>query len=336
MFDSQWLDIAIGAVFVWFLLALSVTAINEALARVLAMRSKQLWQWLHQMLDGTQKIQSVVGSAFTLWKWGGRPATSAPGVGASFTHKLYATETMQALETRTADTKPTHISNIPATVFSQALIELTDPQVGDNADQIVGRLIGAAPGPLKDKLSAMWASADHEMSAFTTAVEAWFDAQMARLSAIYKAQLRIILTIIGVLIAIFGYGAGLRTDSVDLIARLQSDSALRQVVVNAASQSVQSDLSKAGCPSGPNTQHNQTVTDCQILGASKLQNIGLVIKSDQTNSATFGTRLGYIFSHWRAILGVLITGLAISFGSTFWFDVLRKLVGIRNATQTAT
>ena len=52
MFDSQWLDIAIGVVFVWFLLALSVTAINEALARFFSLRSKQLWKALHQMLDG--------------------------------------------------------------------------------------------------------------------------------------------------------------------------------------------------------------------------------------------------------------------------------------------
>ena len=40
---SSWLDIAIGVAGVWFLLAVFVSAINELIVRILALRSKQLW-----------------------------------------------------------------------------------------------------------------------------------------------------------------------------------------------------------------------------------------------------------------------------------------------------
>src|SRR4051794_30986098 len=109
MFNSQWLDIAIGVVFVWFLLALTVTAINEALTRILAMRSRQLWQWLHQILDGQQNVTSIWRNAFTLWRKSKdtRPTTTTLAANASFSHKLYATKTVHALETRTANGKKT-------------------------------------------------------------------------------------------------------------------------------------------------------------------------------------------------------------------------------------
>ncbi len=34
--------------------------------------------------------------------------------------------------------------------------------------------------------------------------------------------------------------------------------------------------------------------------------------------------------------GVLITGFAISFGSTFWFDILKRLVGLRRVGERRT
>jgi type IV secretory pathway VirB2 component (pilin) len=33
--------------------------------------------------------------------------------------------------------------------------------------------------------------------------------------------------------------------------------------------------------------------------------------------------------HFYAALGVIITGIAVSFGSSFWFALLQRLVGLR-------
>jgi hypothetical protein len=50
----------------------------------------------------------------------------------------------------------------------------------------------------------------------------------------------------------------------------------------------------------------------------------------------FWERLGRInvfadfWGNWRTLLGVVITAVAISFGATFWYDALRRLIGLRS------
>jgi hypothetical protein len=53
--------------------------------------------------------------------------------------------------------------------------------------------------------------------------------------------------------------------------------------------------------------------------------------SGPSAGAGLGERLGFLlpWRHWLAFLGVLITGVAISFGSTFWYGVLKRVVGFR-------
>jgi hypothetical protein len=60
------------------LLALGVTAINEGIARVLSLRSKQLWKALHQMVDGQEETTSPFRSAFWLWTCKWRPKSPVP------------------------------------------------------------------------------------------------------------------------------------------------------------------------------------------------------------------------------------------------------------------
>src|SRR5258706_85200 len=134
MISSQWLDIAIGVAFAWFLFALTVTAINEGLSRILATRSKQLWKALRQMLDGEELPTSLTRNALNVALWSRRPknanapdAAAEPAelaAAATITEKLYRTKTVQALETRTGNDKKTRISRLPAQVFSQALMEI--------------------------------------------------------------------------------------------------------------------------------------------------------------------------------------------------------------------
>ena len=85
MLNSQWLDIATGVVLTWFLFALGVSAVNEGLAKILAVRSKQLWAALRQMLDGTEKPQGIlrnlVGMPRQARPSSPYPAANAPNVG---------------------------------------------------------------------------------------------------------------------------------------------------------------------------------------------------------------------------------------------------------------
>jgi hypothetical protein len=337
MFDSNWIDIAIGVVFVWFVFALFVTLVNESITRLLALRSKQMWQALNQLLDGNQKSKTLIRSALTLPFFSGRPADPDPARASTNTEKLYATSTIQGMENRTLASKKTRISNIPTQVFSQALIELGVREAGANGT--ISDFVTQVPDtvPLGPQLKAIWNSVNNDVKEFRVQVERWFDGQMTRLSAAYKARVRYFLVPLGIIVAIVGFGFGLRTDALALVGDVQHDQNFRALVVGAATSATRDDLAKVGCPKDtPEEGNGPGRTRCEIDGVAKLSKINLVLQTDAASPKDdFAARLGVLFSHWRTLVGVLITGLAISFGSTFWFDALRRLVGIRSGSGTA-
>ena len=336
MFNSEWLDIAISVVLVWFLFALVVSAVNEGVVRLLAIRSKQLWRALAQMLDGSESPTGLLRNVAGLPAWKSRPANPHPGGGSPVTDKLYATAAIQALENRTRPDQPTRIHDIPATVFSQSLLELTLSAHGEGPiDKIKSYVDGLGDIPLKAHLQVLLATANNDVNQFRAGVERWFNGQMSRLSAIYRAQVRIILALLGILVAVAGFGLGLRSDALRLVSDLQHDRDLRTLVVGAATDAANSDLAKAGgCD--PATAPNRAA--CQLKGVSTLKNINLSFHdSTPTASAPLGQRFGFLlpWRHWRAFVGVLITGVAISFGSSFWYNILKRLVGLRGTGQAS-
>jgi len=345
MFDSEWLDIAISVVMIWFLLALVVSTINEGVVRVLAIRSKQLWKALGQLLEGTDPPAGVLRNLKSLPTWHGRPASPTAGANASLTAKLYATKTIQGLEPRTEAHQKTRIDNIPPPIFAHALLEMASPH-GAQPMARIRAYINALPaaGPLKPQLETVLATANGDVNQFRAGVERWFAGQMKRLTAIYRAQIRVILIAIGLGVAIGGFAVGLRTDSLRLISDLQHDRNLRTLVVGAATETAHKDLAKEGCQASSPTTATTTVATkpgtagCELAGVQKLKSVDLSFH-DPAPPATgsLGNRLGFLlpWRHWHATVGVLITAIAISFGSTFWYDALKRLVGVRGGAQAA-
>jgi hypothetical protein len=332
MLNSQWLEIATGVVLVWFLFALAVSAVNEALAKAFALRSKQLWSALRQMLDGSESPQGILRSVVGL-PARSRPASPYPAANAPVSARLYATKTLQALEIRSKPSQKTRIEHIPATVFSHALIELAlvaSSDAGTGPIAQVGTYIDGLPaGPLRSQLQAVLFAAGTDIAQFRNGVEGWFDGQMTRLSRLYRAQVHVVLAFIGLGIAVLGFGFGLQSNSFELVSALQHDQNLRTVVIGAATAAAQGDLAKAGnCDLA--TDPNPAA--CQLRGVSSLNKIDFALRGDSPGSkASFVERLGFIlpWRHLTAAVGVIVTGIAISFGSSFWFALLKRLVGLR-------
>lgn len=339
MVDSEWLDIAISVALVWFVFAIAVSAVNEGLTRILALRSKQLWKALGQMLDGSDKPTGLVGNLLDLFAWHGRPMD--PQDDASVTARLYGTDTVQSVETRTGADKRTRIHFIPSQLFSQALVEAATKDAADVKQAIDDFISSDAPDSLRRQLRVLWASAGQDVSRFRHEVEDWFDGQMARLSVIYKQQVRIVLGVFGVVLAVVGFGFGLRTDAFGLVRDLQHDADFRTVVTSAGTSAASTDLANAGCrPSNTtttstmNVDAEQSTTECEIRGLALLKGIDVSLHGGgPKRTASVLGRFEYLY-HPGALVGVLVTGVAISFGSTFWYSVLQRLVGLRGGGKT--
>jgi hypothetical protein len=436
--NSKWLDIAIGVVFVWFLLSILVSVINEGINRAFSVRSKQLWMALAQIMDGEDQLKPVWRQWFAIPFFQGRPSdpsdhqndmtnlrdaeaaaiTAAPqtqqdalaaaetAVAAAQTRlaaaqaldpavpqqteaaeaalaianqqrdaarqaafdaapadtrlvldnarkamkvskALYGTQTIQAMENHKSPDRKTKIHNVPNTVFTQALIELGVKDAADS-QRSVESYLKDLPDPIGSQLRTIWATSRRDILEFRRQAEQWFDGQMARLSSLYRSQTRIVMVLLGAVVAVVGFGVGLRTDTLGLVSDLQRDANLRSAFADLGTQVSKADLqdlAEAGCPTTTTVEGDSPSFQCVARGLEAYENVDLIFDDrgagTPSDDSTFGTwwssfwgQLGDLWT-WRRLAGVVLTAVALSFGASFWYNVLRRLVGLRQGGKSA-
>lgn len=144
-------------------------------------------------------------------------------------------------------------------------------------------------------------------------VEAWFDRGMDRAAGVYKRNAKAVSLIIGVAIAI-----SLNADSLHIIDRLSRDPAIRQVISQAAEQAAIAD------PEALEAQVDSLLDELPIpLGYGSAVTLRQAASQERW----------FIPFIPRRVVGWLITGIAISMGSKFWFGLLKRVVEGKKAHQ---
>ncbi|MCA2880787.1 MAG: hypothetical protein IM446_11905 [Microcystis sp. M046S1] len=148
---------------------------------------------------------------------------------------------------------------------------------------------------------------------FQEDVENWFDQSMARASGVYKRNAKFVSFVLGFIIALAA-----NADTFHVVDRLAKDQALRESVNRTVDAIVEREK-------GELTSEVQNKIKAESdklalpIGWGKDQ---LIVQ--QSKAVLF---LGI---DWRRIAGWLISGLAISMGAGFWFDLLGKFIDIKN------
>jgi hypothetical protein len=166
------------------------------------------------------------------------------------------------------------------------------------------------PSPVKDMLLAQLAKANGDLNALRQNVAAYFDDAMDRFGGIYKRKLKAISLLIGLLLAI-----ALNADTIAVGKSLWSDAAMRAQMASAASA-----LIAQGAPHPPAAVSVQDFT-------TKLQQA-----DDQLRPLPLGWAAWpqTAFGAWAyKLIGLVLTGLALSLGAPFWFDVLSMVMNLR-------
>lgn len=159
-----------------------------------------------------------------------------------------------------------------------------------------------------------------EINQFQKEVETWFDRSMDRASGVYKRNAKGVAILIGISVAIFT-----NTDTFHLVSRLSQDSAIRSAITQSASQ-------RADFINDPEARRQIE----KLLGDASVpigwQNINQQFELlDVKDSNSEKVVLIRIWQGWKLICGWIVSGLAIAMGAPFWFDILNKLVNVRNA-----
>ena len=325
MFGSGILDVGIGVIFVYLVVGLVCTAVNEVLASAFAWRAGNLRDGVRNLLDGPNRQSAEWANKF-------------------FDHPL-----IQGLYRRGEGP-----SYIPSRTFALALTDLVLPGNAttrpSTAEELRAAIEAASCTPaLKQVLRILLDEAERSSAAgqrlrlagvldiqkldtifnqLQAHIEIWFNNSMERVSGWYKR--RVHAWTLGIAVVIV---ASLNLDSVLIARHLARDSALRAAIVAQAQQMAQEPASVLANPAAAATGSGATAVQETLARAQLLQQ-----RIGELN--TIGIPLGWPDpdgpprgASWflLKIIGLLLTAAAASLGAPFWFDVLNRFISIRSA-----
>jgi hypothetical protein len=326
MFDTSILEVAIGLTFVYLLLSLICSAVNEGIESVLKNRATDLER-------GIREIFNQEGGGELVAKFYNHPLISGLFRGP---YGRSESKDMGFGDLLTPTNLPSYI---PARNFAYTVIDLVlHPPAEPNADvarddaQAASRtpVISTAALPVSmdalrsalrrtpigdtqvgRALRALAEQAGEDVNVLRENVETWFNSAMDRVSGTYKRRTQWIIFVLGFLLTVF-----LNVNSVTIANRLTTDATLRSVVVAEAE----------GFASRPDAQKPDFEKN-----KKELQGLGLPL--GWPNGMNVVAPWNKDFRAWQnfllPLIGWLLTAAAISLGAPFWFDVLNKFMVIR-------
>lgn len=224
-------------------------------------------------------------------------------------------------------------SYIPARSFAEALIDLLVPDTaGQTTMDTIQHYIGQLPdslGTLKTSLQTLATNAGGDINRFRTSVENWYDDHMDRVSGWYKRHVAVITLAVGAVLVLL-----LNINTITIGRVLYGDSVIRSAVSTVAA--------KDAPPCQPGQGEQSCLADLQAQLAAAAQGglpigWGTVPACAAANAhCNWLEQRGLISpnggSAWQlilALIGFLITIVALTPGAQFWFGLLAKLGSLR-------
>jgi hypothetical protein len=202
MFGSYILDVAIGLIFVYMLLSLLCSTINEqVITRILSLRAKTLEDGIKNMLADPQ---------------------------GDLTKLVYENPLIMGLSQNALSEKPRKPSYIPSDLFAQAVMALNVVQTYKNTPAMQNSAIPLA-------LALLLQKANGDPAKELANIEQWYNDTMNRVSGWYKRNVQIIIFILGFVIVV-----GLNVDTLAIITNLSNDTVIRAGFVSAVQGSAAS------------------------------------------------------------------------------------------------
>lgn len=295
------IDTVVALVFVYLVLSLLCSAIQEWIAQLLGLRSTNLHERLAELITDAGALQVLdhgvmngLGSNGSLADW--------------LAAKLGWTD----------GKRPSHL---PTDRFVSAFMA-TIGQAADNGQKLQSALQAIPDPKLKQAAMALLNDAKGDVDAFRTRLAAWFDEAMATASAIYRRKVQWWLLAIGLVVTV-----ALNVDTLRVARVIFGNETLRAALVADAVQ-VAGSTADGALPA---------VSQQEIADILKTLPIGWTCPAPvapSTGALVVASSDGAVEPCWNvslpwSLLGWLITAVALSFGAPFWFDILGLAVNLR-------
>ncbi len=346
MLGSPILDVAIGMAFIYLLLSLIASAIQELLSSLVESRSANLYNGIRSLLSGDTNLLNLLYSHGLIAGLYKNPAQDFAGLGhSSFSRLRLALQPVLGIARipPPAGDEPTSDplllpAYIPARTFAIALMDLLNESKAGGSD-IMPSICKALQTPTAEgkayiALRALALRAGNDPEAFQTYLEDWYNDAMDRVSGWYKQHVQNIILIVAVLLSVT-----FNVDSVRVGRTLWIEPALRQTLNAAADVFVQhppapdASLPPSTSPGLPGQKLRSAVDAFNQVSAD----LDLPIGWHRTLPEYWNTLRRPSWDNLRsllqAVLGWLITAFALSFGAPFWFDTLNRFMIVRGTIK---
>ncbi len=320
MFGSAFLEVIIGITFVYILLSIVCSALNEMIAQVFKMRARVLKEGITRLINDDDVIEKFYKHPL-IKSLGKEPKNKDNEKGKSKDKNKYVVSP----------------SYIPPRTFALALLDtiapagqkVEEPDPNDPTKKITGyadirsfsglrETVAELPeGEMRTVLLSLIEVSNNNLEQVHKNIEVWFDSAMERASGWYKRQIQWVM--LGLAFMVTGI---MNADTITLTSSLWKEPALRQEVVAAADQyMIEADKDKGnedpGSAEKPHEVFQKSVENLEKLNLP----LGWSKESSPDN-----------FTEWVSkIVGLIFTAFAVSLGAPFWFDLLNKLSRLRGS-----
>ncbi len=359
MLSNPMLDVAIGLIFMYLLLSIMVTVLQEFVASTLKLRNRNLQRAVVELVGHENKRRFFAHPLiFPLFQGGLDEAGTPKGGGPAYIPKRSFALAVLDLQGRgEAETDP--VTQRPSPAFALAgFFEDAESAVGlrarmnkfgATADQVIETIANpavrtAATSALSAAVGELKSSTDVVATAIDE-LEHLFDSTMDRASGWYKVNAQRIAFVIGLVLAVL-----LNVDTIHVGQELWQNEDLRAAAVGAAgaflADAENQEQLRASCVAEVTGGAPAATGDAAPgLDAATWEKIRACTARESQAVLTALAEVGYPIGWFNgeegrlqlrsgqswpeAPIGILLTALALSLGASFWFDLLGKFMKVR-------
>ena len=358
MFGSVVLDVAIGMAFVYLLLSLIASVMQEMLSAFMQLRPANLERGLRSLFSG-DSLGAEMDLVNSIYDHGlvrglySDPQMDSDVMPGRFRRMMDAVRLLARRLIGISPDRPLTIqanplllpAYIPSRTFALALIDILNANkaMGEEAMRSITKTLAEHNWIYRDNkagqaLFALAIDAKGDVAAFQRNLEQWYNDAMDRVSGWYKRYTQRVLIVLGLLLAIV-----FNVSSVRVARTLWLDRDARQTMVNAAgnyakehpaaaneaatTEPEKADLGKLRQQLQSNVDVFSEVTTSSLLPVGWKHSWGDYVSLYKAD------RKGAALSALTLLAGWFVTALAISFGAPFWFDTLNRFMVVRSTVK---
>jgi len=318
------LEVVIGLVFVWLVISVATLEVQNRISIILNWRADLLEKTIHDMLKDPDLVKKLYNHPL-IQQLTPRDKNNKLKRPDYIPNPLFASVAFEVIMNagKEGDTIPVSMMSIESMRESAKNLAITNPPLARTFLHMI-------PNLEKDVENF-----EQIITGYRLNMEDWFHNVMGQASTIYKQRAQLIAFVVGLGIAIF-----LNIDTINIAQKLWQEPTTRAVLVaQAQTQAAEPDVPASDIlvktqnlafPLGWTTTLS-TNQNCGLIGAENYQ---LVIRS--AGKCLLLTGFPALNNGWGLLVklcGYLLSAFAAAQGAPFWFDILRKLVGIRAQSE---